>query len=153
MVFLLYPSWANSTVCHFVEDYSGLLKLADILVHKVNGKLCSFEANSVNDNFKTCFPIRFMSTNTSQSKEPNIKAMCFLKVLINNIIVENWDVMNFYQDKFWFVYWAWPSNWIGYIIQLLQAVTGPGVLYTRGGKWNPRRSQSSKAILTMRNIS
>lgn len=125
MVFLLYLSWANSTVCHFVEDYSGLLKLADILVHKVNGKLCSFEANSVNDNFKTCFPIRFMSTNTSQSKEPNIKAMCFLKVLINNIIVENWDVMNFYQDKFWFVYWAWPSNWIGYIIQLLQAVTGP----------------------------
>ena len=66
-----------------------------------------------------------MSTNTSQSKEPNIKAMCFLKVLINNIIVENWDVMNFYKDKFWFVYWAWPSNWIGYIIQLLQAVTGP----------------------------
>ena len=66
-----------------------------------------------------------MSTNTSQSKEPNIKAMCFLKVLINNIIVENWVVMNFYQDKFWFVYWAWPSNWIGYIIQLLQAVTVP----------------------------
>ena len=99
--FLVIPSWTN-TVCHFVEANSELLKLADIFVHKVIGKLCSFEANSVNDTFKTCFPTRFMSTNTSQSKEPNIKAMCFLKVLRNITIVENWDLMNFYKYKFWF---------------------------------------------------
>ena len=99
--FLVMTSWTN-TVCHFVEANSGLLKLADILVHKVSRKLCSFEAKSVNDNFKTCFPTRFMSTNTSQSNEPDIKAMCFLKVLRNSIIVENWDMMNFYKDKFWF---------------------------------------------------
>ena len=95
-------------------------------------KWMTLEMFDMNDNFKTGFPTRFISTNTSQSKKPNIKAMCFLKVLIILLLkIEMWWI--FKKANFDFVYWVWPSNWIGYIIQLLQAVMGSMAFCTPEG--------------------